>query len=68
MITVRTVIDHLRQSSDVLSRPAWVDDAQALVRIQADIPEPWQLIDRKPAGASHATGNGGTAAPRPAFF
>lgn len=49
MITVRTVIDHLRQSRDALSQPYRVTD-EALLHFQADIPEPWQLLDRKQKG------------------
>jgi RNA polymerase sigma factor (sigma-70 family) len=47
VVTVRTVIDHLRATRDLLSRPGRMDDDGLLPRIQADIPEPWTLLDRK---------------------
>jgi RNA polymerase sigma factor (sigma-70 family) len=46
VITVRTVIDHLRQRKDALSHPTRLDTDEPLVRLQADIPEPWQLLDQ----------------------
>ncbi len=47
MLSVRTVIDHLRQTRDALSHPSQIDDDQALFHLQADIPEPWKLLDRR---------------------
>ncbi len=46
MITVRTVIDHLRRSKDALSRHWKLDDIDGLHRIQAEMPEPCQLLDQ----------------------
>ncbi len=45
MITVRTVIDHLRQSKDALSQSWKLDDIEGLHRIQAENPDPCQLLD-----------------------
>lgn len=45
VITVRTVIDHLRQSRDALSHPSKLDSDETLTRLQADVPEPWKRLD-----------------------
>ena len=49
MITVRTVIDHLRQTADALAQPSRVSD-DALLLLRSDAPEPWQLLDRQQQG------------------
>ena len=46
VITVRTVINHLRQRRDALSRPSRLDSGDMLIHLHADIPEPWQVLDR----------------------
>lgn len=46
VIAVRTVIDHLRQAKDVLSHPSKLDSEDKLLHLKADMPEPWQLLDR----------------------
>jgi RNA polymerase sigma factor (sigma-70 family) len=46
VITVRTVIDHLRRSRDVLSHQSKIDGDEQLSRLRAVIPEPWERLDR----------------------
>jgi RNA polymerase sigma-70 factor (ECF subfamily) len=46
VVTVRTVLDHLRQTRDALSRASMRESIETLTHFKADLPEPWQLLDR----------------------
>jgi len=50
VITVRTVIDHLRQTRDVLSQHSRLASDELLNLMKADTPEPWQLLDQHERG------------------
>lgn len=45
VVTVRTVLDHLRQTRDALSRSSKLENIDKLVHVKADLPEAWQLLD-----------------------
>ena len=45
VITVRTVIDYIRESGDALSRSSFLETEESLERLQADFPEPWERME-----------------------